>query len=553
MKIQCFLLTLAETGPKTSLPLFLLGVILYFPWAIAGFATAQTTAEYGGSDFKTVAKQIDARLAEATDGVPDEIDDATFLSRAWLDLVGIRPAANEIEAFQRDNNPHKRNDVVQQLLADSRFGQHWGRYWRDVILARRADERALRLVSEGLAAAVAERINHNARWDQIATDFITASGDVRSHGETGLLLAQKGEPEGITAEVARIFLGIQIQCAQCHDHPTDQWKREQFHQLAAFFPRVGIRPVRNSQPRNFEVYSRNHKNKKGDGKGKNKKPLEYFMPNLENPEASGLITKPVFFLTGHSLELGTADQDRREALANWLTDAEENPWFARAYVNRLWTELIGDGFYDSVDDIGPERNCRHPEVLSILAENFIATGYDINWLFQTIIATAAYQSAMPMHGATIGTTASQPLRSDAVFDNLVQVLEIDRSAKGRGNKKQKEKARQVFQQAFFYDPSLPRDEINPTIPQALLMMNSRQINQLLRGDRRGTMLARLLAEQEDNTLVVASLYLRCLGRLPTDQERSTCLKHIKARKNRSEACEDILWSLLNTAEFRRRN
>ena len=139
MKIQCFLLTLAETGPKTSLPLFLLGVILYF-LAIAGFATAQTTVEYSGSDFKTVAKQIDARLAEATDGLPDEIDDATFLSRAWLDLVGIRPDVKKIEAFQRDNNPHKRNNVVQQLLADSRFGQHWGRYWRDVILARRADE-----------------------------------------------------------------------------------------------------------------------------------------------------------------------------------------------------------------------------------------------------------------------------------------------------------------------------------------------------------------------------------------------------------------------------
>ena len=187
--------------------------------------------------------------------------------------------------------------------------------------------------------AVADRINGNDGWDKIARDFITASGNVRQHGETGLFLAQKGEPENITAEVARIFLGMQIQCAQCHDHPTDEWKREQFHQMAAFFPRVGVRRAGDGKPRSFEVYSRN---KKGRGKKKqNKKTIEHYMPDLAHPELPGEITKPVFFLTGHSLELGTKDQIRRQALAGWLTDAEENPWFAKAYVNRIWTELIG--------------------------------------------------------------------------------------------------------------------------------------------------------------------------------------------------------------------
>ncbi len=531
-------------------------LVLYFCFlsAASGLASAEKTPLDNAIDFKQVAGKIDAllNLQPVADQTPTTIDDPTFLSRVWLDLVGIRPTAEDIHQFLRNNDPEKRNTVVKQRLSDSRFGTHWGRYWRDTILARRADERALRLVSDSLTDAVAKRINDNVRWDQIATDFITASGDVRERGETGLFLAQKGEPEGITAEVARIFLGIQIQCAQCHDHPTDQWKREQFHQLAAFFPRVGIRRVREANPRSFEVYSRNKQGRKK--KSKNKKSLEHYMPDLAHPDTPGKITKPVFFLTGHSLDLGTADQDRREALAHWITDPEANPWFARAYVNRVWTELIGHGFYASVDDIGPDHDCIHPEVLALLAQQFAETGYDTKWLFQTIMHTTAYQSALPgLPRETSEKTSLQPLRSDVIFDNLVRVLDIAGTEKGQLNKNQHDRTRRIFQQAFFYDPSLPRDEVNPTIPQALLLMNSPQIHQRIRGDRPTTMLGRLLAEQHDNELVIENIYVRCLGRLPDERELFTCLKHIKARQNRIESFEDILWSLLNTAEFRQRN
>lgn len=553
MKIPNFLPTSGGTKRDFASPHASLW-ILFFSFGIAfeffpGHTIAE--AEVNVANFATVAADIDLRLQEAVDRMPTPSDDATFFSRVWIDLAGRRPDATDIKQFLGNRNPEKRNALVKQLLNNSRFGRHWGHYWRDTILARRADERALQLVSDSLTDAVAQRINNNVRWDQIATDFITASGDVRKHGVTGLFLAQKGEPEGITAEVARIFLGIQIQCAQCHDHPTDQWKREQFHQLAAFFPRVGVRRTRDGKPRSFEVYSRN---KQGGGKkSKNKKPLEYYMPDLAQPDSRGQITKPIFFLTGHSLELGSTDKTRREALANWLTDAETNPWFARAYVNRIWTELMGHGFYASVDDIGPERDCTHPAILSLLAEHFVARGYDTKWLFQTIMATAAYQSSSPLPGETTEANPSRPLRSDVIFDNLVQALEVTRSAKDQSNQKQRGKARQVFQQAFFYDPSLPRDEINPTIPQALLLMNSRQIYQFIRSDRPNTMLGRLLVEQSDNEDVVETLYLRCLGRFPTDQEWRTCLKHLQEEKNRNVACEDILWSLLNTAEFRQRN
>ncbi len=505
----------------------------------------------GETNFKSIAKQIDLQLqASLEETYP--IDDATFLSRVSLDLVGRRPNANQIRNFVHNADPRKRTTAIQQLLEDPQFGKHWGRYWRDTILARRADERALQLVSASLTKAVADRLNNNIGWDQIANDFITASGDVRGHGETALFIAQKGEPEGITAEVSRIFLGIQIQCAQCHDHPTDQWKREQFHQLAAFFPRVGVRRVRNEEPRNFEVYSRN---KQGRGKkNKNKKSLEYYMPDLARPNVQGQVTKPVFFLTGHSLELGTQDQIRRQTLAEWITANDENPWFARAYVNRMWTELMGRGFYDAVDDIGTERDCTNPEILALLEKQFVASGYDTKWLLQTIMATAAYQSKSLVTRTDSEAIASQPLRGDAIFNNLTQALAVP-GADGKDTKNQKrlKKSRQLFVQSFFYDPSLPRAEINPTIPQALLLMNSPQINAFIRGDRSKTMLQRLLVTETENERLVETLYLKCLGRFPYDQEQRICLQHIASQGSRVEACEDILWSLLNTAEFRQRN
>ena len=167
------------------------------------------------------------------------------------------------------------------------------------------------------------------------------------------------------------------------------------------------------------------------------------MPDLARPNVPGQITKPVFFLTGHSLELGTQDQIRRQTLAEWLT-ANDNPWFARAYVNRIWTELMGAGFYDTVDDIGPERDCTSPEIIALLEKQFIASGYDTKWLLQTIMDTAAYQSKSPAKRTDSEAIASQPLRGDAIFNNLTQALAVPGS-KGKGTKNQKrlQKARQL--------------------------------------------------------------------------------------------------------------
>ena len=162
------------------------------------------------------------------------VDDQTFLRRASLDLIGRRPTPKELTSFADDKDPDKRNQMVARLMDDLSYGRNWGRYWRDVILYRRTDQR-VRVTAKELGDFVMRKLNSNAPWDQVAREFITATGNVRENGNTALIMAQSGEPEETVAEISRIFMGIQIQCAQCHDHPYDRWTRRQFHELAAFF------------------------------------------------------------------------------------------------------------------------------------------------------------------------------------------------------------------------------------------------------------------------------------------------------------------------------
>ena len=168
---------------------------------------------------------VDAR---ANAVAPALCDDATFLRRASLDLVGRQPSPAEIEAFLADTAPTKRQAVIDRLLSDPAWATNWARYFRDVILYRRSDDRAIGMALP-LETFFKDHLRGDAAWDQIARDVITASGLPSEHGETAIIMAQMGETADIAAETARIFTGVQIQCAQCHHHFTDRWKREQFH------------------------------------------------------------------------------------------------------------------------------------------------------------------------------------------------------------------------------------------------------------------------------------------------------------------------------------
>jgi hypothetical protein len=339
--------------------------------AVLSFAAVLQADTSGAQQPATIAaRQVDKLLTSelavgdsAKTQAAAKAKDEVFLRRAYLDLVGRNPTPDEITAFALDTASDKRQQVVNQLLDDPRFGENWGRYWRDVIMYRRGDDRA-QIAGPALDDYLRDQFNKNTSWDEIVRSFITASGDVRENGATGLFMAQYGNTADITSEVCRIFLGIQLQCANCHDHKTDRWKRTQFHELAAFFPRVGIRPLNiDSGKRSFEVFG-NDRPRPFAPKQANRPvgSLEHFMPDLKHPESPGTKMEPVFFLTGQKLSPGATDAVRRDTIAKWIT-APSDVWFAKAFINRIWAELVGEGFYEPIDDLGPDRTASAPTTL----------------------------------------------------------------------------------------------------------------------------------------------------------------------------------------------
>ena len=507
---------------------------------------------------KQIAERVDQAIAEEvfdeSTVVAPRSDDETFLRRAYLDLVGDIPTPEAATAFLLDPSADKRARLVQRLLDDPHYGQNWARYWRDVVFYRAQEDRA-RVGANAMVVDLARQLNENESWDRIASDFITASGDVREAGHTAIIMAQDARTEETTAEMSRIFLGIQIQCAQCHDHPYDRWKREQFHELAAFFPRLGVRNVREVTKRSFEVYATDRYNKKARRQNNDRRPTaEHRMPDLDQPELPGEVIKPKFFLTSAGLPLDITDYQRRDQLAEWLTDTQ---WFSIAIVNRLWAELVGEPFFASIDDIGPDRESKAPAAMDLLAKNFTASGYDVKWLIATICRTQAYQrAARPRRGpedTPFVANVPQRLRSDQFFNVFYTALGIvEPSGDNNGYRSGRQsRVRDQFAELFGFDPSEPREGISATIPQSLALMNGDQVNRSI-NPRKKNALKQLLSEIDDNQALIVELYLRCFSRQPTDDELARAQAYCDEVGQRGEAFEDLVWALINSAEFRHR-
>ncbi|MFN0054674.1 MAG: DUF1549 domain-containing protein [Planctomycetales bacterium] len=588
-------------------------------------ATRPESARSGESPLAVAARVdaiIQAELARSDASAAPRCSDADFLRRVSLDLAGISPSPQEVTLFGLDPDPDKRQKVIDRLLQSPDYATNWGRYWRDVIFSR-ATETRVRLALKPFETWMTGQLQANTSWHEIVTSLLTATGDVTEDGRTALIFAQRAEPDEVAAETSRIFLGIQIQCANCHDHPTDSWKRDQFHGLAAFFPRMELRPKRDSMMRSFELVSlsgngrggpqaflenlkenperfirRLDKNRDGalqrdEAPGDRKRfqllfdqgdsnkdgqlsvaelrnmpppPMngrrgsdEYYMPDLNDPQSRGTKFDPEFFLGGLKPGAGLSDAERRQAIAGYFT-SPDNPWFAKALVNRLWGQLVGEGFYMPIDDIGPDRTPSHPQALEELSQGLIASGYDLHWLFRAIANTQAYQRQLqtrdPQHAVPpFASAAPVRLRADQLYDALTRVLGVDELG-GRGPRQRTPGAprpgdnspRGTFNQVFGFDPSTPPDEITGTLPQALLLMNSPLINNLIRGAG-GTQLAEILDKFPDNQDALQELYLLVHARQPTARELEICRGYLQTVPQRREAFEDILWSLLNSTEF----
>lgn len=494
-----------------------------------------------------VARRVDAtliRLIGKDAPLPPAMEDAAFLRRVSLDLTGKLPSVEEQRAFIADTHPEKRARLVDQLLKSEAHATNWGRYWRDVLTYHTpASGNYLRwqLFDQWMV----EQVRQNRPWSEIVTALVTAVGINDECAPVNYLTAHFGNVVEIAATSSRVFLGVQLQCAQCHDARMEPFKREQFHEFVAFFGRAKLIQHKDVEGRGtpYAIEPR------ADG--------QYQMTDKKDP--SRLIDMQPRFLNGEAISADADDQERRAALAGFLT-SPKNPWFARAYVNRIWTALMGWGFYPGVAELGSESPPRYPEVLDLLAGEWIATGYDMRWLFRTIVATNAYQRQFqPRPGSEAKVTPAccpSRLRPEQIFEALLKTLgfdENDKSIPAPASSSAPAVARHtglrhMVYQAFKVDPSTPTDEVQGTIPQALLMMNSALV-QTYTAAKGKTFLAEALAKGMVDEEIIISLYERTLARKPKAEEMEICQRYLKKVGNRQEAFEDLFWTLINSAEF----
>ncbi len=530
-----------------------------------------------------IDRLINAELAKVNIKPAGVTTDEQFIRRVYLDLTGRLPTPADIVAFSKDTSTDKRAKLIDKLLDSSEYARHWGQYWRNVVTSRaELNFQSLPLVPH-FEKWLVEQFKANKGWDSITKDILTSSGKMLNaeqdkNGQAFFLISRRGADAvtEIAAETSRIFLGIQIQCAQCHDHPSDVWKRQNFHEFAAFFTRYRSIPIREemrfigTEIRAIPFGEHGMPDKDDPKKKKSMSPR--FLDGKSPGKATGPVIvngpkggfpKGGFGKGGFGGFGGLSDEVRRKALAEYVV-SKDNPWFAAAFVNRTWGEFMGQSFYMPIDDIGPQKDAMMPDVIARVAGAFRGNGYDIKQLFRDIMNSDTYQRQI-RPGETgdehLLFATRNPVRMDsnALWQSLTNTLGpisqnrfgFIKGGAGGGPFARFGGLEQQFKREFAFDPSSRPEEIEGSVSQALILMNNLQIQQKVRAS--GTnMLGQVLATYSQNDEAVRAVYLKTLSRRPTDRELTRCREFIANVGDRNEAFEDILWALINSTEFQMR-
>jgi hypothetical protein len=553
-----------QTWPVPAV--LLLGLLLTTAWMLSAAEAeknAKSPAAYEASEKDSVfaqfksssSKQVDAltsaELADRVDEllsaswrknhiVPAEsTTDAEYVRRIYLDLIGRIPSVKETLSFFDDNRPDKRQRLVDELLERGAWAAHFANTWRDLLLAGSANPEQ-RALSESLDSWLRLRFGVNMPYDRLAQELLTAPVQTNppAAGEpsaAAFYQAANFKPEQLAASSSRVFLGIQLQCAQCHNHPFAAWKREQFWQFAAFFKDVAMEPVNPSQPGVAALSS-----------------LED-TDSLKIPETE--IVVKATFLDGSPLER-KAGETKRDALARWIS-ASANPLFAKAAVNRLWDHFIGRGLVSPVDHLDTSGPPTQQELFDELAQQFVLHNYDLKFLIRAITASHAYQlssqGAADQSERQLAEFARMPLRrmsGDQLYASFIQATGFTPESPNRQQVVLDQSSRDDFENRFS-DTSVPRTEAQTTILQALALMNGKYVAVATDLKQSRAFCAIAEAPYLDTNGRIEMLYLTALSRKPDDREIQQLSDYVAATSssNKSAALADVFWSVLNSAEF----
>jgi hypothetical protein len=499
---------------------------------LAVAAAAGRTSRAGEPDAAELAAQIDrhidTRLKAERVGPADPADDAEFHRRVYLDLHGVIPTAEQAAQFLADTDPKRRDELIDALLASPRYGEYLGDVWQGYLVSPLADDQRAR--ADRLRVWLAERFNTES-WDRIATGLLTATGKMEDNPAVIYLIEgrlPRTVPD-LTDLTTRYFLGVRLNCAQCHDHPFVQWTRRDYWGVAAFFTQVQT-PGKSKLV--YQVGVRDYP--------------DITLASLKDGTPDGFLLRPPTFLGGEEFRAGKGATNRG-AFAEWMT-AANNPYFARAMANRTWWRLFGRGLVNPVDDMHAANAPSHPELLDLLARRFAESGFDLKFLTRAIVSSRAYQrtsrpgDAPEKQAALFGRMSVKVLTAGQLYDSLVTALGPPARTPGVDPR---QSARAEFAQ-FFADDGAP----DPTayrrgIPHLLRQMNSGQFA----GRNTAALVTRLAKPGRAADDVAADLFLTFLSRRPAADELRLFRAHVTRTESAEAAYRELAWALMITSEF----
>jgi hypothetical protein len=541
------------------------------------------------------------------------VDDARFLRRAYIDIVGVIPPEAAVTAFLADKSHDKRAKLVEDLVASPAYAEHWAAYWDDVLMGRALREPTVDRAA--FRAWLQDQFAKNTPWNALVYALMTATGQnsvggkatygvtppapsptmaapmaaapaddeeaapgsgAAINGAVNWSLKYTATPQDFAGAAAKTFLGVQIQCAQCHDHKTEKWKQTDFQKFANCFTRTKLVVL-----------------DKGPAMGKIRRvevrDLDRPAPRFaKNDDVKDILVAPPAPLDGAAFSGST---NVRDAIAAWFTDAK-NPWFAEEIVNRMWGHMVGRGFVDPVDDIRPSNPATMQPLLDQLAADFVAHGYDLRYLVREIAATQVYQlsSEVPITWKP-GEKADQerklwarfrisPLGPEELIASVLRATDLEEAVR-RNPKLDMDSIRLKLARAYSFifdvDEEGDHDSFEGTITQALTLLNGAFVGGGST-DLPGGALAQILAGPGDDAAKTRHIYLRTLSRPPSADEAAYWQKYLtdaqsapiaaplpkpkggpleklesrgaaQPKSARTQAFEDMFWALLNSSEF----
>ncbi len=474
-------------------------------------------------------------------------DDAEFCRRVHLDLAGRIPLVSETRAFLDDKAADKRQKLVEKLLASPAYVNHFTNVWRALLLPEADTNFYVKYLQPMFENWIRQQVAENVPYDKMVRTLLTTP--VQSNQRNFFFFGQNGnatplpfymakdfKPENLGAATARLFLGVRLECAQCHDHPFASWKREQFWGHAAFFAgleRPGTGDDAIFQPAR-EILDRR----------------ELAMTNTDRVVQAG-------FLDGHEPQWKYKSSSR-VTLADWVT-SPDNTYFARTAANRLWSHFFGVGIVDPVDDFNDQNIPSHPELLDELSRQFVAHKFDFKFMIRAITSSRTYQLTSTRTHASqddsrlFASMALRGMSGEQLFDSLATAVGyVDPNADNN-------------RRFFNFDFNTPRaqflqkfakqdkaTETHTSILQALSLMNGSFVRDATTIEKSETLAAVADSPFMDTPKRIETLYLATLGRKPQPHELSRLIRYVDgggAKKNPKNALADVFWVLINSGEF----